>query len=339
MMFFASNQKKQKAFDRNYNAMAKSDYAQGHKLQALIKNEAMNDALTDKLAQLYASSVNKAHNYEYDRIEHKLKNKVTLPEKRTHSPSTQQSAKSDNPAKRVYVHESTDTQPEYEEKAPAGHKIDLEESKRNREFIKKLSSKYESKDPNSEEFQEKLRKDIDDHLSKNQKIRQKKFKDNRSKISFREIQEAKANLFDEVLNAIGSKRDRSDSTIAELPNQRAKKKSATTVHNIYDELNDQYDTDGEDSDPEIAEEKNLKKQNPGIKKLYTQAINDWSTDVRDKLYKSIRGAFRKDVDARKGKGYFDRNVTRPGRYGKGVDPELMKQYKKDLKGELDGIFI
>lgn len=72
-LYFADNQSKQAAFDRTYNARARSDYAQGRKLQALIKKENIDDALTDQLASLYANTLRKAGEYEYDRISRALK--------------------------------------------------------------------------------------------------------------------------------------------------------------------------------------------------------------------------------------------------------------------------
>ncbi|EEY61389.1 uncharacterized protein PITG_01685 [Phytophthora infestans T30-4] len=44
---------KQKAYDRYYNAMAKSDFAQGKKPKALIQNESLDDASADSLANLF----------------------------------------------------------------------------------------------------------------------------------------------------------------------------------------------------------------------------------------------------------------------------------------------
>ncbi|KAF4047486.1 hypothetical protein GN244_ATG00040 [Phytophthora infestans] len=51
--FFSDNQTKQKAYDRYYNAMAKSDFAQGKKPKALIQNESLDDASADSLANLF----------------------------------------------------------------------------------------------------------------------------------------------------------------------------------------------------------------------------------------------------------------------------------------------
>ncbi|KAL8001186.1 hypothetical protein Plhal703r1_c19g0085691 [Plasmopara halstedii] len=70
--FFSDNQTKQKAFDRYYNAMAKSDFVQGKKLKAIILKENLDDASTDSLANLFQQVMGKNREYEYDQITKKL---------------------------------------------------------------------------------------------------------------------------------------------------------------------------------------------------------------------------------------------------------------------------
>ena len=76
MLYFSDNQTKQKAYDRFYNQMAKSDKIQGMKLQALIQEESYNEAMIQQYAKMYASQLNKQHDYEYDQVSKKLKNKA-----------------------------------------------------------------------------------------------------------------------------------------------------------------------------------------------------------------------------------------------------------------------
>ncbi|EEY65114.1 uncharacterized protein PITG_16307 [Phytophthora infestans T30-4] len=66
--FYSDNQTKQNAFDRYYNAMAKSDFVQGKKLKALIRKENLDDASTDSLAHLFQQVMGKKREYEYDQI-------------------------------------------------------------------------------------------------------------------------------------------------------------------------------------------------------------------------------------------------------------------------------
>ncbi|GMF39705.1 unnamed protein product [Phytophthora lilii] len=70
--FFTDNQTKQKAYDRYYNAMAKSDFVQGKKLKALIQNESLDHASADSLANLFQQVMAKNRDYEYDQITKKL---------------------------------------------------------------------------------------------------------------------------------------------------------------------------------------------------------------------------------------------------------------------------
>ncbi|GMF32489.1 unnamed protein product [Phytophthora lilii] len=70
--FFSDNQTKQKAFDRYYNAMAKSDFVQGKKVKALIQHESLDDASSDSLANLFQQVMAKNREYDYDQITRKL---------------------------------------------------------------------------------------------------------------------------------------------------------------------------------------------------------------------------------------------------------------------------
>ncbi|GMF47694.1 unnamed protein product [Phytophthora fragariaefolia] len=66
--YFSDNQSKQRAYNKYYDQKARSDFVQRRKLKALIAQEAADESLTDKLAQLYMGSVGKAPDYDYDRV-------------------------------------------------------------------------------------------------------------------------------------------------------------------------------------------------------------------------------------------------------------------------------
>jgi hypothetical protein len=72
IVFFSDNQTNQKAYDRFYNATAKSDVVQGKKLQALIEKENMDDASADSLANLFHQVMAKTRENDYDQILKKL---------------------------------------------------------------------------------------------------------------------------------------------------------------------------------------------------------------------------------------------------------------------------
>lgn len=88
-LYFASNQAKQKAFDRTYRARARSNFVQGRKLRALIEKENADEALTDQLAGLYTKSVAKVREYDYDRINglQKRAPEVIIPDEEGDAPS------------------------------------------------------------------------------------------------------------------------------------------------------------------------------------------------------------------------------------------------------------
>lgn len=112
-LYFASNQAKQKAFDRTYRAQARSNFVQGRKLRALIEKENADEALTDQLAGLYTKSVAKVREYDYDRINGLQKRppevKKDEPKVKAEDAPTETPTTKTKPQKRTYVHQSTDT--------------------------------------------------------------------------------------------------------------------------------------------------------------------------------------------------------------------------------------
>ncbi|RLN92261.1 hypothetical protein BBJ28_00026240, partial [Nothophytophthora sp. Chile5] len=127
-MYFSDNQTKQKAFDRYYNAMAKSNFKQGRKLQALINQEAEDEAMTEKMSSLYASSTAKQHDYEYDTISKKMVKKVEKPVSQLKESKTKT---------RTYVHESTDVKSEAPPARPRRSSIEMfMEDQKTDEFIR-----------------------------------------------------------------------------------------------------------------------------------------------------------------------------------------------------------
>ncbi|ETP51828.1 hypothetical protein F442_03086 [Phytophthora nicotianae P10297] len=111
--FFSDNQTKQKAYDRYYNAMAKSDFVQGKKLKALIQHESLDDASADSLANLFHQVMSKNREYEYDEITKKLLKGPKGPPEiiKGEASETPKSSKKKN----KYVPQSTDTDANMEE--------------------------------------------------------------------------------------------------------------------------------------------------------------------------------------------------------------------------------
>ncbi|DAZ96015.1 TPA: hypothetical protein N0F65_008994 [Lagenidium giganteum] len=56
--------------------MAKSDFVQGAKLKAMIQQQALADASSDSLANLFQQVMSKSRDYDYDQITSKLTKKA-----------------------------------------------------------------------------------------------------------------------------------------------------------------------------------------------------------------------------------------------------------------------
>ncbi|DAZ93621.1 TPA: hypothetical protein N0F65_003761 [Lagenidium giganteum] len=118
--FFTDNQTKQKAYDKYYNEMAKSDFVQGRKLQALIQKESLDEASADSLANLFAQVMAKNREYDYDQITKKLTKGVfkpvqeqTVDDKTPNTPkkTLKPKAKSKRLPKLKFIPTNTDKQP------------------------------------------------------------------------------------------------------------------------------------------------------------------------------------------------------------------------------------
>ncbi|DBA04773.1 TPA: hypothetical protein N0F65_004410 [Lagenidium giganteum] len=109
--FFTDNQTKQKAYDKYYNEMAKSDFVQGRKLQALIQKESIDEASADSLANLFAQVMAKNREYDYDQITKKLTKGVFKPVKKNETMGDDTSTKSKKPNVKIntFVPQVTDT--------------------------------------------------------------------------------------------------------------------------------------------------------------------------------------------------------------------------------------
>ncbi|KAL8013819.1 hypothetical protein Plhal710r2_c037g0132841 [Plasmopara halstedii] len=85
--FFTDNQTKLKAYDYYYNVAVKSDYGKGAKLKVIIQEQALDDACSDSIANLFPQAMRKNCEYRYDQITEKLTKKAPKLNKRKHQPS------------------------------------------------------------------------------------------------------------------------------------------------------------------------------------------------------------------------------------------------------------
>ncbi|KAF4033653.1 hypothetical protein GN244_ATG14476 [Phytophthora infestans] len=298
---------KQNAFDRYYNAMAKSDFVQGNKLKALILKENLDDASTDSLAHLFQQVMGKNREYEYDQITKKqLKGSKYPPEIiKGEASETPKSSKK----KHTYVPKSTDAD------------FNMDEPTAPEESFEDFFSGV------NDVAQKSLKEVVDDptlkHLNKQREFRRKE--------SNRRRQEMAAN-HERIRKA--SKRKRTTTPPNKPPtDKRATKKTAKRAEeepSITRQLFQDSDVSESSDDEEIKEEKRLRGSNAGIKTYKSQ--------FAAKLNESIRHRFGEAVDQRKGKAYFEANAPEPPRKHH-MKRDAMNQYKAEMKGWLNGIFI
>jgi len=341
-MYFASNQRKQHAFDKYFNAMARSNFKQGRKLRALIKNEADDAAMTDKLASIYASSLAKGNDYEYDSVSSKLKKKVSAPVEETPMPVAK--AATVRPTRRQYRQENTDTLThgrrssiEYFMNDPSTSEfvdVKLEETR---------NPKYKAKD-----FEKKVRHDVYLFIEKSQKEARKDKVNEHRIMSKKERKEAEKVLFDDILSQLYGKRERTPSMVS---NARDQNKSASVNNNIYTALADDdiatgnADNASDTDDPEIKKERELKMLFPKMSKNIKKDIDGFkfvnkSDNVmyyQTKLYDVIKTKWTPAINKTKGEGYFSDNAPKPAN-GQ-VSKDVYNKYKAELKGWADGVFI
>ncbi|RLN75931.1 hypothetical protein BBJ28_00015153 [Nothophytophthora sp. Chile5] len=302
MIYFADNQTKQKAYDRFYTSSFRRDYVQGRKLQALIKQEADDEALTDKLASMQSEQTARSKDYDYEKVGSRF---MRAPQKLVKPPVDESVEKARaETAKRQYIHQSTDTRAAPARPRRSSVDVMMEDQGTNA-FIqetRRWDSKREHKSDNLD-----LKRDADQYVNSYQKKqRGKKFKDNRMSKEEKDI--AKQLLYEEMLRAREAGADDDDDTSSDTDSVKR----------------------------EIAHEKELKESYAHIRSEYTNTIDDFTRLSRPNLYKTIKGRFKADVDARKGEGYFNGNFKPPS--GKATRARMIN-YKNDLKGQLNGIFI
>ena len=347
--FFSDNQTKQKAYDRYYNQVAKSNYVQGRKLKAMINQEGVDDASTDSLAALFQKAMMKSHDYEYDQITRKLMQRAPA----VLSDSKQPKAKSakatggipvnlkGKKTKTKYVPEMTDTDILMTPPRSAS-------SEKN--FEQKMSDEDQAPPKQRDAF---INSVVEDELKyKNGVAKPVNFTTtderieaylNKQKIRKSQRVAAARSIKKQIEKEI-NKRQRDNPVNFISPNPRPKKTSrfiSPMKKPLAEKLNEPIIAhDNEEYDDEfnrgVEEEERIQKLNPGIRKYYTKlfremkAKNDYN---QESVYGSILTKFETAVNMRKGEDYFKSNAPKPN------NGESFPQYKKELRGWLNGVFI
>ncbi|POM59723.1 hypothetical protein PHPALM_31502 [Phytophthora palmivora] len=312
---------KQKAYDRYYNAMEKSDFVQGKKLKALIQHESLDDASTDSLAKLFQQVMSKNREYEYDEITKKLLKGPKGPPEiiKGEISETPKSSKK----KYKYVPTSTDTDANMEDPtAPKDEAEDITEA-----FYRGVND-VAQKAVNTRAFvkgRKSLKEVVDDHVMK-YLDKQKEFRKEDSNRRHR----AMANKFAAKVMEKSAKLLK-----RKLPNKSPTDKRATKKR--LSELR---------RNPRLLDNyfkirmmrRAVTRAECWYKKVYTDDINSYNSSYANNLYESIRQQFGEPIELRKGKDYFADYAPQPPRKHK-MSKIAMKQYKEELKGWFDGIFI
>jgi hypothetical protein len=342
-MYFASNQRKQHAFDKYYNAMAKSNFKQGRRFRALIQDEADDTAMTDKLASLYSSSLAKGNDYEYDSVDKKMKMKKKVIKPTEETPMPVASAANSWRARRQYRQESTDTDTDTE--SARGRRSSVEYFMNEPNTAEFMDIKLEeTRNPNykAKEFEKKVRHDVHLYVQENQKDARKDAVNKHRIMNKKEQKEAEKVLSDDILSQVYGKRGRTASMVSNAPDH---KKAASATSNIYTTLDDgNADNESDNDDTEIKKERELKKLYPKMRKNITKAIDDFKfTNKSDKvmyyptkLYNRLK-TFSPAIDNAKGEGYFSGDAPKP--VNGQVSKDIYDKYKAELKGWINGVFI
>ncbi|GMF38167.1 unnamed protein product [Phytophthora lilii] len=331
--FFSDNQTKQKTYDRYYNAMAKSEFVQGKKLKALIQRESLDDASTDSLANLFQQVMAKNREYDYDLITEKLLIGTKGPPEIIKGDSSTKEKK-----KHTYVPTSTDADNTAYMEQPTAPEDSSEDFYRGVNNVAQKAVNTRSYIKGKKTLKEVVDDQVRNYLNK-----QKEF---RKEDSHRRRQDMADKFANKVMEESEKllKRKRTETPPNKSPSdKRAAKRAAKQAAKLDEEepsITRQLfqESDNEDSSDDEKEEKRLRKLNAGIKKVYTDDIGSYKSQFAANLYESIQHRFGEAVEQRKGTDYFNDNAPKPPRKHK-MSKISMNQYKTELKGWLDGIFI
>ncbi|KAL8001156.1 hypothetical protein Plhal703r1_c19g0085391 [Plasmopara halstedii] len=89
---------------------------------------------------------------------------------------------------------------------------------------------------------------------------------------------------------------------------------------------------------QLFQDSDVNESSDDEKRKAEKRLRGYKSQFAANLYESVRHRFREAVDQRKGKDYFEDNAPKPPRKHK-MKRDAMNQYKAEMKGWLDGIFI
>ncbi|GMF37995.1 unnamed protein product [Phytophthora lilii] len=324
--YFSDNQTKQKAYDKYYNQMARSDFVQRRKLKALIAQEAADESLTDKLAQLYMGSVGKAPDYDYDRVLKKIqKSKPEVVKGPTVEIPTAPS--SETPA----------TQPRRGRPRRSSVDMILQDQGTN-QFIKQtrreLFDRSSKKTNMAGDAEEKAFNDAEEYVYEYQKKQRAKKATNRRELNDAELVEAKKRIAEKILQ-------QNDAAADARPAEKAKQ-AKRRLRMGDDETETKISPEELERRQNLARMKELVKFNKAIRQKYEGVIKSFVQQKnysQTQLYDALQRTVGSDIDDRTHDGYFEANGTKgplkPSARAHGEDS--FKKYLAKVRAQVNAV--
>lgn len=306
--YFSDNQTKQKAYDRYYDQKARSDFVQRRKLRALIAQEAADDSLTDKLAQLYMSSVSKAPEYAYDKVLKKVQ--AAKPEVATPEVSIPITSTPATPA----------TQPRRGRPRRSSIDMVLQDQGTNR-FINETrkdllgrTSKKNNMANDIEDIEGKAFAAAEEYVFDYQKRERAKKAKNRRDLNDAEKVEAQKRIAEKILQQTEAAADTRPAEKAKQARRRLRMEDEQTETKIApEELERQRN---------LARITELNKYNRAIRQKYEGVIKSFTQQKnysQTQLYNALKGSVGSDIDARTNDGFFAANsALKPSKKAMGL---------------------
>lgn len=314
--YFSDNQTKQKAYDRYYGQKARSDFVQRRKLRALIAQEASDESLTDKLAQLYMSSVGKAPDYAYDTVSKKLEK--AKPKTVVGTPEVSIPAAPATPA-------TPATEPRRGRPRRSSVDAILQDQGTN-QFIKQtrreLFDRRSKKTTIPDDAEEKAFNDAEEYVYEYQKKQRGKKAKNRRELNDAERVEAKKRIAEKILQQDEAAADMRPAEKAKQARRRLRMEDDETEEKMSPEDLRRHQMENDQAKGEYV---HLMRMRTREKKFDQQSLKA-----------EFRELFQKRVDKIAGPGYFEKNYPTISPTAK--SKSSFNNHKKSVKDFLDRVF-
>ncbi|KAJ8550582.1 hypothetical protein ON010_g10486 [Phytophthora cinnamomi] len=267
--------------------MARSDYIQGRKLKALSAQEAADEALTDKLAQLNMNAIGKTPEYEYDAIGKKLQRKIKGPIDQMAEVKAR--LKEGSEISRMGMEDTPDTSAKPRRARRSSMDMFLLDQATNK-FIKEtrqeLWDRKHKKTTHPEDTRQKAETEVEEYLYDYQRKQRQRKTATRRELTTTEMEEAKKRLaeknlqLDDALRMDDADEEETKMAPEELERQRQVERQLKLIEDI-----------------------------PKIKDKYNKVIGSFKASKnynQYELFKAFKASVGNVIDARTSDNYFDR---------------------------------